>query len=239
LSVATFVLISGAWHAGWCWGRVVPLLEASGHRVIAPDLLGMGEDLTPLSNVTLARWANQVAKIVLVEPEPVILVGHSRGGVVISETAERVPSKIRTLVYLSAFLLADGETLAEILGLTADTPSEILEGNAEGTTTILPEQVGPIFFNTTSEEWVATAKKQLGPEPMTVFFTPLKLTPENFGRVPRAYIECLQDRAVPLELQRTMQAKSPCKPILTLDTDHSPFYSAPDQLADRLNVIAA
>lgn len=102
----------------------------------------------------------------------------------------------------------------------------------------MPEQVGPIFFNTTSEEWLANARQKLGPEPMAVFFTPLELTRENFGRVPRAYIECLQDRAVPLDLQRAMQAKLPCKPILTLDTDHSPFYSAPDQLADWLNVIA-
>lgn len=236
--MATFVLISGAWHAGWCWDRVVPLLEASGHRVIAPDLLGMGEDVTPLPNVTLARWADQVAKIVLVQPEQVILVGHSRGGVVISEAAERVPDRIRTLVYLSAFLLPDGETLAATLGLTVDTPLEILEGNADGTTTILPEQVGPIFFNTTSEEWLANARQKLCPEPMAVFFTPLELTPENFGRVPRAYIECLRDRAVPLDLQRAMQAKLPCEPVLTLDTDHSPFYSAPDQLADWLNVIA-
>jgi pimeloyl-ACP methyl ester carboxylesterase len=236
--MATFVLISGAWHAGWCWDRVVPLLEASGHRVIAPDLLGMGKDLTPLSNVTLAGWADQIADIILAEPEPPILVGHSRGGIVISEVAERVPTKIRTLVYLSAFLLADGETLAETLGLTADTPSAILERNADGTTTISPDHVGPIFFNTTSEAWVADAKQKLGPELMAVFFTPLKLTPENFGCVPRAYIECLQDRAVPLALQRAMQAKLPCQPILTLDTDHSPFYSAPDQLADRLRVIA-
>jgi pimeloyl-ACP methyl ester carboxylesterase len=56
--VATFVLISGAWHASWCWERVVPLLEARGHRAIAPDLLGMGPEPTALGEVTFARWGD-------------------------------------------------------------------------------------------------------------------------------------------------------------------------------------
>lgn len=57
-----FVLIAGAWHGAWCWERVIPLLAAAGHRVLAPDLLGMGEDPTPLAGVTLASWADQIAR---------------------------------------------------------------------------------------------------------------------------------------------------------------------------------
>jgi hypothetical protein len=75
-------------------------------------------------------------------------------------------------------------------------------------------------------------------EPMSVFVTPLRLTAERFGRVPRAYIETVYDNAVPLALQRAMQAALPCNPVVTLDTDHSPFYSAPGALADALDYIA-
>jgi hypothetical protein len=72
---------------------------------------------------------------------------------------------------------------------------------------------------------------------MAVFVTPLGLTENNFGSVRRAYIECVQDKAIPLALQRLMQETFPCEPVFTLDTDHSPFYSTPGQLADCLHRI--
>src|SRR5882757_7600779 len=114
--MATFIFISGAWHAGWCWERVVPLIEAAGHTAIAPDLLGMGADETPLPEVTLAMWGEQIAALIEEQAEPVFLVGHSRGGVVISDVAERVPDRIISLVYLTAIIAADGES-----GMTALT----------------------------------------------------------------------------------------------------------------------
>lgn len=73
---------------------------------------------------------------------------------------------------------------------------------------------------------------------MTSFVTPLVLTESGFGQVPRAYIECLQDRAIPIDLQRHMVSILPCKNVLTLDTDHSPFYSAPEKLASHLLQLA-
>jgi len=74
---------------------------------------------------------------------------------------------------------------------------------------------------------------------MMSFLTPVKTTADRFGRVKRAYIECLQDNAVPIELQRKMQSELPCRPVVTLDTDHSPFFSAPAALAGALLDIAA
>jgi pimeloyl-ACP methyl ester carboxylesterase len=235
--MTTFVLVSGAWHAAWCWERVVPLLEAQGSKVIAPDLLGMGQDPTPLSEVTLDGWADQVADIIRAQPEPVVLVGHSRGGIVISEIAERVPDKIRRLVYLAAFLIPDGATL---LGSTGNRGSgSTLQPGPHNTTIVPAATVGMMFYNTTAPEWVERAANLIGPEPMAVFTTPLKLSEARFGRVPRGYIECTEDRAVPLELQRSFQARLPCEMVMTLRTDHSPFYSAPEQLAAALVMIAA
>jgi pimeloyl-ACP methyl ester carboxylesterase len=238
---STFVLVSGAWHAGWCWERIVPLLEARGHRVLAPDLLGMGDDPTPLTEVTLARWADQVADLIRDEHEPVVLVGHSRGGIVISEVAERVPERIRTLVYLAAFLVPSGETLHTTGGKvrsSVDPQTMLLPADAEGSTVVRQEMIGPTFYNTTEPEWLARAVARVTAEPMNAFAVALQLTDERYGRVPRAYVEAVQDRAVSIELQRAMQAMLPCARVETLDTDHSPFYSAPEELADALERIA-
>jgi len=236
--MATFVLVSGSWHAAWCWERVVPLLEARGARVIAPDLLGMGPDPTPLAEVSLAAWADQVADIIRAQPEPVILVGHSRGGIVISEVAERVPDHIARLVYLAAPVIGDGARLDDVMGpVRSDRPS-FLERGPDNSSTVPAKLVGPVFYNTTAPEWVARALGQLSPEPMDVFATPLRLTDERFGRVRRAYLECAQDKAMNVKAQRAFQARMPCDPVITLDTDHSPFYSAPDALSDALMQVA-
>jgi pimeloyl-ACP methyl ester carboxylesterase len=96
--MAVFVLVHGAWHGAWCWERVLPLLEQRGHRVLAPDLPGMGRDPTPLAAITLDGWARFVVDLVGRQAEPVILVGHSRGGAVTSQAADRVPDRVAILV---------------------------------------------------------------------------------------------------------------------------------------------
>ena len=105
----TFVLIHGARHGGWCWNKVIPLLEKAGHKVMAPDLPGHGENKNTAT--TLQGYVDRVLEVLDRQPEPVILVGHSMGGMVISQAAEYRPDKIKKLVYVCAFLLRDGESL--------------------------------------------------------------------------------------------------------------------------------
>ena len=121
--MSTFVLVHGAWHGAWCWYKVVPRLEQAGHRVVAPDLPSLGSDKTPISQVSLRLWTDRVCQVLDAETDPVILVGHSRGGIVISEAAEARPEKVQRLVYLCAFLLRDGESLIEVA--QADSESQI------------------------------------------------------------------------------------------------------------------
>ena len=236
--MASFVLISGAWHAGWCWERVVPLLSAAGHRAIAPDLIGMGPDAARLGEASVAAWAAQIADIVSAEPELVVLVGHSRGGVVISEVAELVPDRIARLVYVAAFLLPDGRSIAaEIEADGADTAAMLAPGGRGGLK-VRHELAAGMFYNTSPPEWAEHAVARLTAEPAGSLVHAVRVTAERFGRVPRGYVECLRDQAVPIALQRRMQAVWPCEKLVTLDTDHSPFYSAPDDFAAALEEMA-
>ncbi len=101
--MATYVLVHGAWHGGWCWSKLVPLLEATRHRAIALDLPGHGNDKTPLAELSLDRYVACVSTAIGTIDEPVVLVGHSLGGTVISQTAEMHPDRILKLIYLCAF----------------------------------------------------------------------------------------------------------------------------------------
>ena len=232
--MTTFVLIPGAWHGAWCWERVTPLLEAGGHRVIAPELIGMGADRARAAQGGLAAWAEQVAGIVAAAGEPVVLCGHSRGGAVISLVAERVPERIAALVYITALLVPDGKAIRDLMAQFADPSAMPAEKLPDGTSRLAPEAVIAAAYNTTPPDLAARAASLVSPEPRGTMATPLAVSTERFGRVRRAYVECLQDRVLPIAGQRSMQAKLPCDPVITLDCDHSPFYSAPEKLAAAL-----
>ena len=166
------------------------------------------------------------------------LVGHSRGGVVISEVGELISERVERLIYLSAFMLTDGVSLAEASSrVPNDHQGEVMERRVDGTTIIRQEAVQSLFYNTTPTEWVTRAEARLCAEPMSGLTTSVHLTEERYGKIPRCYIECTEDRAISLELQRAFQADLPCEEVITLATDHSPFYSAPELLAVALEML--
>lgn len=115
--MTSFVLVHGAWYGSWCWKRVRTLLQAKGHDVYTPTLTGIGERSHLLSpNVTLETHILDVANLIRWEDlSDVVLCGHSYGGCVITGVADRFPDRIRSLVYLDAFVLEDGENLMQHL----------------------------------------------------------------------------------------------------------------------------
>ncbi len=237
--MSTFLFVHGAWHGAWCWHKLVPRLEKLGHVVIAPDLPAMGRDRTPVNRVSLATWREYVCGIVDSVPGEIVLVGHSRGGIVLSEVAEHRPDRVRTLVYLCAFLLRDGECLFDLAGSDESSlvPPNMVMSEDKSFSTMRSEALRDAFYGECSDEDVALARLCVQPEPSVPLATPVKITGDNFGRVPRVYVECLRDRAIPIALQRRMHSASPCQRVLALDTDHSPFFSRPDELAALLTAL--
>lgn len=238
--MSTFVLVHGGWNGGWCWEKVVPLLEEAGHEVEAPDLPGLGDDNTPIPEISLQSYADRITQVLDAQPEPVVLVGHSSGGVVISQAAEQRPDKVEMLVYLAAFLLRDGETLFSVG--ENDTGSLILPNlvmSEDGSSaTIREDVIEEALLHDCSGEDAERAKSRFAPQALAPFATPLTLTEDNYGRIPRVYIETLQDRAVSPSFQKEMYENLPCQKVVSMDTSHSPFFSAPEELAGHLEFLA-
>ena len=238
--MATYVLVHGAWHGGWCWRHIVPLLRARGHTVQAPDLPGHGDDPAPTHAQTLVTYAQRISETVSSCGDAVILVGHSLGGLVISAVAEASPERVQRLVYVSGFLPRDGDSLVRICSVDPDNPMNTAAVRTPDgkCLTVEPERLREIFYADCPAEDLAFAKTRLGPEPIGVMFQTVHVTAERFGHVPRAYIHCSQDVALPLFVQEQMVAASPCQTVLTLPTGHSPFFAAPERLAAHLDSLA-
>jgi pimeloyl-ACP methyl ester carboxylesterase len=169
----------------------------------------------------------------------VILAGHSMGGVSITQAAENCPQYIGALVYVCAFLPRNGDSA--ITWASQDRESMVntsVNPRPDGTIVFKPERSRETFYGNCADADVAFAQSRLVAEPMAPSGTPVQTTAERWGRIPRYYIECDRDRAITLELQREMQKHSPCRQTFSIDTDHSPFFSAPGQLADILLRIA-
>lgn len=234
--MSTYVLIHGAWHGSWCWDKVVPLLEKGGHTVKAPDLPGHGSDKTPIPEISLQTYADRVCQILDAQSEPVILVGHSMGGVVIIQAAEYRPKKVKVLVYLTAFLLQNGEFLLQYAEGDKEAlvlPNLIMAGD-RSYATLRKEALKEVFYGDCSDEDVARAESLLVPQATAPFATPVNTTEEKFGRIPRVYITCLRDKAITPAVQQKMYTTLPCEKVISMDTSHSPFLSTPEELVGHL-----
>jgi pimeloyl-ACP methyl ester carboxylesterase len=213
---------------------VTPLLAGQGHKVYAFDLPCHGEDQSPADQMTLEAYTRKVCTVLDEIEEPVILVGHSMGGVVISQSAELRPEKVKSLVYVSAFLLKHNESISDLHHLDPEVAASAFETNDGVSFGVKSDFVKPLFYNCTKDEDIERAKSLLKPESFLVVSSTKLQVSDRYERIPRYYVECLQDQAIPHAFQKKMYLESPCEKIFTIDTDHSPFYSTPEQLSSIL-----
>jgi pimeloyl-ACP methyl ester carboxylesterase len=196
-----------------------------------------------LRAVTLAGWAEFTAGLCRrARQRPVVLAGHSRGGMVIGEAAEVAPETVDALVYICALMLPDGMSRAAFKELEEPTPlfdEMIIPVWGDAGTLVDPTLAPQVFAQLSPQAEVAAAMARLVAEPRGPRTTPMRITPERFGRIPRTYIECTEDRTIPLSSQRLMQGLVPGAAVVSIAADHSPFLSAPRELADALLAVAA
>jgi pimeloyl-ACP methyl ester carboxylesterase len=118
--MSQFILVHGSWHGAWCWAEVLPLLNKAGHEVVAVELPGHGQDKTPSGDITLHHYVDRVAEA-LEQLKPAVLVGHSMGGIVISQLAEKMWQEVKQLIFLSAFMPGNDKSMFDWAGQDAES----------------------------------------------------------------------------------------------------------------------
>lgn len=232
----TYILVHGAWHGAWVWQSVSEILKKAGHRAYAPDLPGHGEQPRAFKEITLDTYVQTVVQMVRSLSDPVILVGHSMGGAVISQVAEHVPHLIQTLVYVAGFI-------PDPTGSIVEEEEKALHPGVSLHVKVDPKRfslslqhalnIQDLFYGNCSQDVYTYARSRLQDQPLKPFRDKVHLTDKRFGIVPKIYVECRKDQAVSILDQRRMRSKIPCD-VFSLNADHSPFFSDRDNLCQIL-----
>lgn len=234
------VIIHGAWYDSSSWYKVIPALKARGHNVIAPDLPGYGKNAPPRPDIDLGDYVDAVVNAVNSVNEPVVLVGHSLGGMFISQAAERIPEKILSLTYVCAFMLQNDQSR---IGVASQDPDSVAIKYripaGEGLISFTRDGFIDSFYNDCAPEDIEHLLARALPQPVKPLKSPLQLTAANYGRIPRYYVKCLVDRGITPAFQDKMIAASPVQRTFELQASHSPFMSKPKELADILLEVAS
>lgn len=218
---APVVLVHGAWHAGWCWKKLLPRLRAAGREVFTPTLTGLGERVHLLNpSIDLNTHISDVVAMLEYEDlNGVVLVGHSYGGMVISGVAEKASARLSHLVFLDAFLPEDGKSLRDY----APVPPTREDGWR------IPVPGGPRDFGVTNEDDIAWVQRRLGDQPLLTFTQPVALSAD---RIPRTYIQCTE---APFFAEAATRAKAKgYRYNALLTAGHDAMITQPKELAQIL-----
>ena len=231
--MATFVLVHGAWHGGWCWQRVAKLLRAKGHEVHTPTLSGVcershlaGPDITLDTHIM-----DVVNEIKWNELSNVVLVGHSYGGLVVSGVCEKISNKIGSLVMLDAFVSENGQSLVDMQPPAAAKAFSDLE--AKGEWRVPPRSAAMFHVNEKDQAWVDA---QCTVHPIKCFTQKLALTGARDRVAKKAYIRASQP-SEPFDASKAKTQKSGWKAV-SLDVGHDVMVDMPERLTEILIEVA-
>ncbi len=216
------------------WRQTTAELTKLGYDVRTLDLPGHGADATPSDSLSLEGYTQAVIAAMDQRSE-VVLVGHSMAGMVISAVAERVPHRIKRLVYVAAYLPRSGESLYQLS--QQDSGSLVgkywRQADPKAYSPVWIDSAGrvEVFCADCPDSLKAALVREHKPEAVPPMATPVTLTDSAFGRVPKVYIETTADRTVSHQLQRLMLSRTSVSKRYQLATSHCPFYTQPGELA--------
>ena len=235
--MTTFVLVHGAWHGGWCWKRTARALRKAGHEVHAPTLTGLGERAHLLSRaVNLDTHVEDVVNVLKWEElSDVVLCGHSYGGMVIAGVADRVPEKIRSLVYLDAFVPEDGRCALDFMTPERATGVRAAASSQGEGWKVPPIPARQFKVNAADQAWVDS---QCVPHPLACFEQRLALTGAHARIAKRIFIKAGDYTPSPFDATVARLSRDPGWRVHSLPCGHDVMVDMPDELA-RLLIDAA
>lgn len=219
----TIVIVHGAWGGAWAFKKVDGLLREKGYNVYRPQLTGLGERVhLSRPDIGLSTHIDDVVNTILFENlSDIVLVGHSYGGMVITGVADRVPDRIKRLVYLDAFVPEDGESVISFMGKRNDWFKQMIKGDYIVPLWVKPDQSLP---------------KDL-PQSLKTFTEPIALKNEAGRKLPATYILTVEKGKEARDDDFFSQSERAMKrgwSILQLTADHNAQWSAPEALVQML-----
>jgi pimeloyl-ACP methyl ester carboxylesterase len=233
--MAAFLLVPGAWLGGWCWRDVAPHLQAGGHTVTAATLTGLGERTHLLRpDIGLdTHVADTTGLLHHQDLNDVTLVGHSYGGTVITAVAERVPDRLRRLVYLDAAVPGDGESNNDVIGRERAAALRAAADSDGDGWRVLPAVSVSDGLSDTLRGWVTA---RLTPHPLRPFGEPVSVRSQTAAALPRTFIRTSTQSALYADLmERARKAGWSCR---DLEGGHYPMFTQPQRLAAALAELA-
>lgn len=233
----SFVFVHGAFQDASSWDDVIPELERQGHRAVAVELPGRNGDSTPHATLGLTDYVEAISTAIEPIGEPVVLVGHSFGGISISAFAERSPEQVARLVYLAAYLPVNGDSLAGLAEQDKDNgfnDENFLVNQDFTTASVLEADRLGIFCQECTDAQGQRLLSAFHDEPLAPMSTPVQVTADGLGRVTKTYVFTRDDKAISPALQKAMVGRSPVDLTVELGGGHVPFLTRPNEVVDTV-----
>jgi pimeloyl-ACP methyl ester carboxylesterase len=236
---ATFVLVHGAWHGGWCWRFVAQWLSARGHVVFTPTLTGLGErsHLSKAATSIDVFVADVINVIATEELKNVVLVGHSFGGLVAAGVADRIPASLDSLVFLDSLLVESGQSAMSAFPLEAMRKRRLVALDGSGDLALVPPDVEAIGIpdGHPLASWV---RRKMTPHPVLTYQTPLTLRFPLGNNLKRTYLQCTSPSYEAFEGIRHWVRSLPGWDWAEIPAGHDAMVLEPSLLAECLEILA-